>query len=135
MDEDIRWKQRFENYKKALVQLTAAVMLAENRELSELEQQGLVKAFEFTFELSWNVMKDFLTSTGFAGIIGSKNAIRQAFTEGLIPDGQIWMNMIDDRNAATHTYDEDTKDDIVLKITEKYYAEFVNFSEKMEGFL
>ena len=135
MDEDIRWKQRFENYKKALAQLAAAVNLAEDRALSELEQQGLVKAFEFTFELSWNVMKDFLSMKGITGIIGSKDSVRQTFAEGLIPDGQVWMNMIEDRNAAAHTYDENTKDDIVLKIIQKYYAEFVAFSEKMEGFL
>jgi nucleotidyltransferase substrate binding protein (TIGR01987 family) len=72
---------------------------------------------------------------GITGIIGSKDSVRQAFAEGLIPDGQVWMTMIDDRNAAAHTYNKDTKDDIVLKIIQQYYAEFITFSEKMEGFL
>ena len=73
MDEDIRWKQRFANYKKALLTVKNAVALAAERDLSDLEKQGLIQGFEFTFELAWNVMKDYLEEQGITGIIGRKN--------------------------------------------------------------
>jgi len=55
-DLDIRWQQRFANYKKALRQLQSAVELSDQRELSQLEKQGVIQAFEFTHELAWNVL-------------------------------------------------------------------------------
>ncbi|MFZ4779984.1 MAG: nucleotidyltransferase substrate binding protein, partial [Terrimicrobiaceae bacterium] len=90
--QDIRWKQRFQNFTKALQALRNAVALAERRPLSELEQQGLIQAFEFTHELAWNVLKDYLEEQGYVGIIGSKNASREAFKNALIEDGQTWMD-------------------------------------------
>jgi nucleotidyltransferase substrate binding protein (TIGR01987 family) len=132
MDEDIRWKQRFNNYKKALSHLNAAVDAAKTRTLSDLEQQGLVKAFEFTFELAWNVMKDFLTTQGITGIIGSRDSVRFAFKEELIGAGEIWMHMIDDRNHSSHIYDESTKESLVKHIVEAYRGEFTAFAAKME---
>jgi len=133
MDEDIRWKQRFQNYKKALVTIKNAVELAESRELSDLEKQGLIQGFEFTFELAWNVMKDFLEEQGVTDIIGSKNAIRHSFNKGLIKDGQVWLDMIKDRNLASHSYDEETAKDLVLVILEKYYNQFTVYAEKMSS--
>ncbi|GHV48308.1 nucleotidyltransferase [Spirochaetia bacterium] len=134
MTGDIRWVQRFENYKKALATLERAVNLASERPLTELEQQGLIKGFEFTFELSWNVMKDYLSDMGITGIIGSKGAIRQAFNSGLITEGQLWMNMVDSRNLISHTYDEKTAAILGADITGKYITEFENFSRKMSEF-
>lgn len=131
---DIRWKQRFENFKKAFSQLESAVDLSKERDLSELEISGLIKAFEFTFELSWNVMKDFLTNQGISGIIGSRDAIRQAFSNSLISDGESWMKMISDRNLASHTYDEKTAQSLFSMIEEKYLGLFKAFSQKMEDF-
>jgi nucleotidyltransferase substrate binding protein (TIGR01987 family) len=133
MEEDIRWKQRFNNYKKALSHLDAAVSTANTRTLSDLEQQGLVKAFEFTFELAWNVMKDFLTMHGITGIIGSKDAVRYTFKEKLITNGEIWMRMINDRNHSSHIYDESTKESLVKNIIEEYHDEFMAFAIRMEG--
>src|SRR6266568_7546293 len=104
MTEDIRWKQRFDNYKRALRQLTLAIRLTEQRPLSDLEQQGLVQAFEFTHELAWNVLKDYLEEQGYVGLIGSKNATREAFGNGLLEDGDAWMDMIKARNLTSHTY-------------------------------
>ncbi|MBQ9282823.1 MAG: nucleotidyltransferase substrate binding protein [Treponema sp.] len=131
---DIRWKQRFENFKKAFSQLETAVDLSKKRDLSELEISGLIKAFEFTFELSWNVMKDFLTNQGISGIIGSRDAIRLAFSNSLISDGESWMKMISDRNLASHTYDEKTAQSLFSMIKEKYLGLFKAFSQKMEDF-
>jgi nucleotidyltransferase substrate binding protein (TIGR01987 family) len=132
MDEDIRWRQRFNNYKKAFSHLDAAVNEAKTRGLNDLEQQGLVKAFELTFELAWNVMKDFLTMQGITGIIGSKDSVRNAFKAGIIADGLIWMRMINDRNQSTHIYDEPTKDSLVKSIVEEYHTELAAFAAKME---
>ena len=103
-NQDILWVQRLQNFKQAFQQLSAAVELAAERELSELEQQGLIHAFEFTHELAWNTLKNFLESRGNAKIFGSRDATRAAFTAGLIVDGSAWMKMIESRNKSTHTY-------------------------------
>jgi len=131
MDEDIRWKQRFQNYKKALVTLKNAVELAAERNLTDLEKQGTIQGFEFTFELAWNVMKDYLEEQGITGIIGSKNAIRHAFNKGLIEDGEVWMDMVKDRNLASHIYDEETAEGLFVAIKNIYYVEFNKLAEKM----
>lgn len=102
--KDVRWRQRFQNYQQALSRLNEAVALSRQRALSDLEQQGLVQAFEFTHELAWNVLKDYLEEQGYVGIIGSKNATREAFKNGLLEDGESWMDMIKARNLTSHTY-------------------------------
>ena len=133
MDEDIRWKQRFQNYQKALVTLKNAVELAASRELTDLEKQGMIQGFEFTFELAWNVMKDYLEEQGIIGIIGSKNAARQAFNKGLIEDGQVWLDMIKDRNLTAHSYDEETAKKLIVAIINTYYYQFNLLAEKMNS--
>jgi nucleotidyltransferase substrate binding protein (TIGR01987 family) len=132
MDEDIRWKQRFSNYKKALLRLAPIVECAKTRKLNSIELLGIIKAFELCFELAWNVMKDYLLMKGIMNIIGSKDSIRNAFQNGLITDGQIWMSMIDDRNQATHTYQEELAETISKNIIELYYAQFLVFENTME---
>jgi nucleotidyltransferase substrate binding protein (TIGR01987 family) len=132
LDKDIRWLQRFDNYKRALKRLDTAAALAGEHPLNDIEEQGLVKAFEFTFELAWNLMKDFLSMKGITGIIGSKDSVRHAFNQGLIADGQVWMDMIDSRNEAAHTYDEATKDRVVAAVTARYRAELDAFAVTMQ---
>ena len=107
LEPDIRWRQRFENFKGAFAQLRNGAALARQRPLSELEQQGLIKAFEFTHELAWNVLKDYLEAEGIVGIIGSRGAAREAFQNGLVQDGDTWMEMIRARNLSSHTYDRE----------------------------
>jgi nucleotidyltransferase substrate binding protein (TIGR01987 family) len=131
MDNDIRWKQRFQNYKKALLTVENAVELGKTRELTDLEKQGMIQGFEFTFEMAWNVMKDYLEEQGITGIIGSKGAVRHAFNKELIEDGQVWMDMIKDRNLASHSYDEKTAEDLILAITETYIFQYKKLAEKM----
>jgi nucleotidyltransferase substrate binding protein (TIGR01987 family) len=133
--EDIRWKQRFYNYKKALDTLRSAVELAAVRDLTDLEKQGMIQGFEFTSEMAWNVMKDYLEEQGIIGIIGSKGAVRHALNKGLIEDGQIWMDMIRDRNLAAHTYDEKTADELTMAIIKNYYMQFTVLSEKMSNII
>lgn len=125
MTEEIRWKQRFKNYLLALQTLTDAVELARQRPISKLEQLGLIQGFEFTHELAWNVLKDYLDAQGFVGLIGSKNATRQAFKDALIQDGEAWMDMIKVRNLTSHTYNTAIASDIADDILTRFYPAFV----------
>lgn len=124
MTEDIRWKQRFNNYQNALEMLAEATELAQKRSLSKLEMLGVIHAFEFTHELAWNVLKDYLDAQGFVGLIGSKNATRQAFKDGLIQDGEAWMDMIKARNLTSHTYKTDIASGIATDILARFYPAF-----------
>lgn len=124
MTEDIRWKQRFDNYLRAFETLRRAVCLARQRDLSELEQQGLIQSFEFTHELAWNVLKDYLEETGISGVIGSKGATREAFKNGLIQDGESWMEMIKSRNLSSHTYNQETAEEVATNILLRFYPAF-----------
>jgi nucleotidyltransferase substrate binding protein (TIGR01987 family) len=129
-DQGIHWIQCFQNFKKAFRQLSDAAALARQRALRELEQQGLIHAFEFTHELAWNTLKDFLEARGTANLFGSKDATRQAFATGLIENGEVWMEMIHSRNKSTHTYDLKTAESIANAITSSYLAEFEKFQKK-----
>jgi nucleotidyltransferase substrate binding protein (TIGR01987 family) len=132
MTEDIRWKQRFDNYKRALYQLTLAVQLMQQRPLSDLELQGLIQGFEFTHELAWNVLKDYLELEGIQGLIGSRSTVREAFKRGLIRDGEAWMDMIEKRNLSSHTYNQDVAETLVSAIYESYYPSFMALQERFE---
>lgn len=125
MTEDIRWKQRFHNYSNALQTLTEAVELGQVRPFSKLEKQGLIHVFEFTHELGWNVLKDYLESKGFTGLIGSRDATRTAFKNALIADGEAWMDMIKARNLTSHTYNLDVAESITQDILQRFYPAFV----------
>ena len=131
-DHDVRWIQRLVHYTQALGRLREAKKLADSRPLSELEQQGMIKAFEFTHELAWNVLKDFLEYQGTQGLYGSRDVVRMAFKVGLIQDGEVWMDMIADRNQIDHTYDEETADRILSAICEEYLPQFETLQSHMQ---
>lgn len=132
--EDIRWVQRFSNYRKALKQLEDAVELAGMRALTDLERQGLVQAFEYTYELAWNTIKDFYENQGETGVQGSRDAFRLAFRRGLIEEGEVWMQMIKDRAQTSHTYNESTVQAIVKDVLTLYYPRFKSLAGKLESF-
>lgn len=133
--QDIRWQQRFANYKKALQQLQSAVELSEQRSLSNLEKQGVIQAFEFTHELAWNMLKDYLQDQGNQNIKGSKDATREAFKVELIANGELWMAMIQSRNVSSHTYNEHIAEELVNVIVEQYFPLFVELQMEMEKYL
>ena len=132
--DDIRWQQRFNNYLKAFQTLVEAVELARSRELSKLEQQGLIQSFEFTHELAWNVLKDYLEDKGITGLIGSKDATRAAFQNGLIEQGESWMKMIETRNKTSHTYNPHIAQTVVTDILERFFPAFESMAKKFTAF-
>ncbi len=130
--EDVRWQQRFANYKKALERLSSAVSLANERELSELEEQGVIKSFEYTHELAWNVMKDYLEYQGSVNLRGSRDAIREAFKFNLVEKGELWMSTLKSRQETVHTYNEPMAKSVLELIKDQYLPIFVDFHDKME---
>ncbi len=131
--QDIRWQQRFENFSKALHQLTQAVELSRQRLLSALEKQGVIQGFEIVHELSWNVLKDFLEFEGIQGIVGSRGAVREAFKHELIDDGELWMDMIEKRNLSSHTYNKELADELTSTIINDYHSSFVALQIEMHS--
>lgn len=131
MTQDIRWKQRFSNYQKVLRQLQKFI---DKGELSELEEQGLIKSFEYTYELAWNTLKDFLEFQGHSDIFGSRDALRKAFQVGIIEDGEVWMDMIKSRNRTSHTYNEETANEISRTIISLYYNAFQKMNDRLDIF-
>ncbi len=128
METDIRWKQRLSNYNKALSQLKKFI---DKVDLNELEEQGIIQAFDFTHELAWNLMKDYFEYQGNTNITGSRDATREAFNKGLIEDGEGWMEMIASRNKSSHTYNESVAKEIREKIFKTYYHLFIDLKNKM----
>lgn len=127
--EDIRWHLRFANYRKALGQLEKFILKGE---LSELEEQGLIKAFEYTFELAWNTMKDYLDYQGILDIAGSRDTIREAFRINLISNGEEWMDMLVIRNLTSHAYNEETADEIASAVVNIHFNLFKILEIKLE---
>ena len=131
-NQDIRWKQRFENFSNAFRQLKLARNLKKERDFTELELQGVIQAFEITQELSWKVLKDFLEEQGVSDLFGSKNVVREAFNVGLISNGEIWLDMIKTRNLTSHIYDESEILKLLDVILESYIDVFLQFEENMK---
>ena len=131
MKEDVRWIQRLANYEKALDELKEEINIASKRELSKLEKKGIIQSFEIIQELSWKIIKDFLSLTGNNDIYGSRDAFREAFKLGIIQKGQLFMDSIKSRNQASHTYNEDVSDEIYKDIVNRYYYAFEELRESM----
>jgi nucleotidyltransferase substrate binding protein (TIGR01987 family) len=130
MNRDIRWKQRFENYEKALLLLREA--LADVESLSELEKQGAIQRFEFTFELAWKTLRDYLEYSGVVlDQVVPSSVIKQAFAAKVISDGQLWIDMLRCRNLMSHTYDEAVFDQAVRDVAGRYLSAF----DELHGFL
>lgn len=130
-ERDIRWLQRFSNFRKVAQQLDDAIALGRSRELSKLEKQGVIQAFEYTYELAWNTLKDYLRWQGNSDITGSRDTIREAFSVGLIDDGESWMRMLADRNRTSHAYNEETAEQILAAIDGCYHGLFTSLRKRM----
>lgn len=131
--QDIRWIQRAKHFDKAFSLLEEAVELARQRPLSKLEAQGLIQGFEYTHELAWNTLKDFLEDRGVQALYGSRDTTRAAFRTGLIENGETWMEMIQSRNLTSHTYNEATADQVIGAILDSYFAAFQALRTTLAG--
>lgn len=142
---DIRWEQRFANYRKAFYKLDEAIVrireeypiqdngsIEDDDFLDDIIKEGIIQRFEYTHELAWKVMKDFLEEVGDVKTYGSKDATKEAFAAELIKDGDVWMEMIKSRNKTSHTYHEATADEIFFKVNNDYHREFLAFFKTME---
>lgn len=129
-NQDIRWKQRFQNFEKSFLLLENTLRIEKP---SEAERAGLIQFFEMTFELAWKLMKDYLQEQGFS-INSPREAIKQAFQSGLITDGHGWLDALSDRNLTTHTYQEETAVKVEQSIRNDYFpllhALYQNFQGK-----
>lgn len=139
VQQDIRWQQRFPNYRKALSKLTQAVeLLSEQIErdeaVDELLQEGLIQRFEYTHELAWKVMKDYAEYQGYTDVRGSRDAIRRALEMDLISDKR-WLETIEDRNLTVHNYDNEVASEIYENIMSIYCPLFVAFGQKMQSLI
>lgn len=131
--QDMRWIQRAKHFDKAFSLLEEAVELARQRPLSKLEAQGLIQGFEYTHELAWNTLKDFLEDRGVQALYGSRDTTRAAFRTGLIENGETWMEMIQSRNLTSHTYNEATADQVIEAILDSYFAAFQALRTTLAG--
>lgn len=147
--QDIRWHQRLSNYRKALEKLANNInyikdmyddMDLESEEtyqdialgIEDIYKQGLIQSFEFTHELAWKVIQDFAKNQGNTEIRGSKDATRYAAQTGLIENAHQWMSMILDRNETSHTYNEETANQIFVNIIVRYLPLLQAFEIKMD---
>lgn len=139
--KEIRWEQRFANFQKALRKFIKAVEVVNentsstaslNESIAEILKEGLIQRFEYTHQLAWNVMKDYAEYQGNNEISGSRDATREAFKMGLVADAEGWMEMIKSRNDTSHIYNEDTANEIIIKILNCYSTLFMDFNQKME---
>ena len=127
--KDIRWQQRFSNFKNAFSRLND---YANRQNLSDLENQGLIKAFEYTYELAWKTLQDLLKHKGYDRILGPKPVIEKCFNLGYITQGKDWVKMHKSRNLTSHIYNEDIAKDISLDIKNSYVHLFSELKEKLE---
>ncbi len=122
LNEDVRWKQRFNNYVSALYGLTDAVEVSKQRKFSQLEQLGTIRMFMIVHELAWKVLKDYLQEQGVShNLQDSKDSTRAAFRVELIDDGEAWMDMIEARKNTADSYDEKVAQNIYDAICGKFY--------------
>ncbi|MBF0176659.1 MAG: nucleotidyltransferase substrate binding protein [Magnetococcales bacterium] len=129
MKDDIRWKQRFDNFDRTFI-LLREVQEQGLAQLSQLEKEGAVQRFEFAFELAWKTLKDYLEEQGVVIREATpRKVIKAAFSAGILNDAQLWIDMLDHRNLLSHRYDFRTFDEALKKITTQYFAAFDRLHE------
>jgi nucleotidyltransferase substrate binding protein (TIGR01987 family) len=123
MDEKPRWVYRLDNFNRAFAQLSEGVGAMNSRELSRLEKEGIIQRFEYTWELAWKVMKDYLENKGVAlETVTPAAVIRAAFAANVVENGDLWMEALKDRNDMSHTYDVETFEKIIAAIRDSHFV-------------
>ena len=116
-----RWRQHLATFDKALVRMDEVVTLWHSRKLSDLERDGMILRFEYTQELAWKLLMNYIENQGEAQMGGSRDTIRQAFRLGLIENSEPWFDMLESRNLTSHVYDEETEMTVIERIVDTYY--------------
>ena len=132
-NHDIRWIQRYANFHKTcqrLLEVTEGGCTIDD--LSELEQEGLVQRFEYTFELAWKVLQDLLNYKGYEFMSGPNGTLKMAFEDGLITQHEGWSRMTKSRNTLSHVYDDEEARAITLLIFNEYAPLLKDLDEKFE---
>lgn len=128
-NDDIRWIQRYDNNHRACTRLLAVTTSGRSSvDLTELEREGLTQRFEYTFELAWKVMQDYLRYKGYLFEAGPNGTMKQALEDGLIQDQDAWRQMAKARNLLSHTYDEED----ALAISEEIYSVFAPLLQQLD---
>lgn len=130
---DIRWRQRFSNFKKAVTRLGEAVNERTLDSYSELEKEGLIQRFEYTYELAWKTLQDLFQGKDFEDIVGPRPVLELAFQLGFIVDAEAWIALRKARNLTSHLYDETTATDISAQIFDQFYALFKALETRLEA--
>ena len=132
-NNDIRWHQRYQNYTKALGYLEQALQI---QSPDIVQKAGIIQFFEMSFELAWNLVKDYLEEQGFVDVKSPRGALRKAFEMNILEDGHDWMDLLQDRNLTAHTYDEQKATALEQLIKNKYFpllqALHNSFKQKMD---
>ena len=131
-NKDIRWTQRFSNFKKALSKLGEVATCGNLDDLSDLEKEGMIQRFEYTFELAWKTLQDLLEYKGYKDITGPNPVLEQALKDGYIKDEKSWRNMKKSRELTSHTYNSETADDIAENIAHGYYELLKKLEHRLE---
>ena len=120
MNNDIRWKQRFQNFEKAYLLFDEAMQM-DSEKLSQLEKEGIIQRFEVVIELAWKTLKDYLENEGYDAVKNGKHAIRVAFQDEIITDAENWMEALKKRNVTSHTYNENVLNETMVFLTTVFY--------------
>jgi nucleotidyltransferase substrate binding protein (TIGR01987 family) len=129
-----RWIQRLNNYSTVLRHLEKFVAIQNERLLSVAEEFAIIKTFELAYESAWNMMKDYLAEKGNSDMHGPRDVIRNAFRIGIIDDGNLWFEMIKDRNTTAHAYDEEVAMNVSFVVSNEYVEELINLRTKFEKY-
>jgi nucleotidyltransferase substrate binding protein (TIGR01987 family) len=130
---DVRWKQRFQNFERALVLLREAMQRGPTA-LNALEKEGTVQRFEYCFELAWKTAKDYLEYQGSSFVLATpRQVLKDAFAVGLLPDGQVWIEMLDQRSILAHTYSQESFVRALEAIHTRYLAALSGLHECLAG--
>lgn len=132
-NDNIRWRQRLATFQRALGRLKEVVHLQSQRQFSPLEKDGMIQRFEYTQELAWKVLKNYIEYQGGEELTGSRDTIRQAFALGIITNADPWFDMLESRKETSHVYDEDTENDLLDKITMTYLPIMQELNKRMSS--
>lgn len=133
MEQDIRWLQRYDSYHRAnkrILDITESEKRADD--LSELEMEGLIQRFEYTFELAWKTLQDLMRYKGYEFVQGPNGTLQMAFEDGMISGHDGWRRMAKARITTSHTYNEGDDIEIVRKIYDEYSRLLKQLDDKLE---